>query len=669
MSVDCKFSKNSLLAGFSCLELPCPSCTTTAIGTFECSYLREVQRSSSTCSCLHLQSKKEATIPSTHCNSPCYGENEHTIYSSHDTIIRQQPPNPVINSRNTSSNSTNFLAMPPKMKRESSIPLVCSLCPKSPQFSDISHLLTHISSKSHLAAKFKLQIRAQAEPEARDQLECYEFWYSTNNLDGLLSERLAIKEQKKAAKDRKTRQSGATISPVGTWILYFSFGALISNPLFSKVKKEEPGTESALQRTPFYRAPIPRMHLWPTRASGRASTPGDDEWIPGSIYETPTATRKLPNFEKQDHSVAPNMLDPKLTTPFKGDSELAEEKLTDSAKLKGIVWPGMNIFDSATPEMKRMRNQRKDGNVLEQMIALAAEVKSDEISYFPNGALRGSRDIFGPLSGENSPVLEPSPKKRRARKPTFSDVSINAPRLRASRTRKTTPVKSPEKRHVLSMQEQEFLTPGKLLLTSRPQPILNPLAAFGQHYAPIPEQDEEFRMTIGGDTRQKRTFGVFQDGPEISPGRTESSLEDHRFDFPSHSLPVFQTSSTYTSTISPTPAPKVSAIRLYGKENGMPDMQNQQQTRRQVPAMNSSYREDIFSPDFNPLFMAGYGSSTYSYNEHQTSFSEQLRPSGYASSFQGEFRQVSMNRTPGTRAPPSNSQKGAGPGSGTHYGM
>lgn len=105
--------------------------------------------------------------------------------------------------------------MPPKMKRESSIPLVCSLCPKNPQFSDISHLLTHISSKSHLAAKFKLQIRAQAEPEAREQLEGFEFWYRTNNLDGLLSERLAVKVQKKAAKDRKTRQSGATISPVG----------------------------------------------------------------------------------------------------------------------------------------------------------------------------------------------------------------------------------------------------------------------------------------------------------------------------------------------------------------------------------------------------------------------------------------------------------------------
>ncbi|KAH6671364.1 hypothetical protein B0J14DRAFT_618649 [Halenospora varia] len=539
--------------------------------------------------------------------------------------------------------------MPPKMKRESSIPLVCSLCPKNPQFSDISHLLTHISSKSHLAAKFKLQIRAQAEPEAREQLEGFEFWYRTNNLDGLLSERLAVKVQKKAAKDRKTRQSGATISPV---------------------KKEEPGNESALQKTPIYRAPVPRMHLWPTGANGRASTPGDDEWVPENTYETPTATRKLPNFEKQDQPVSASMLDPKLTTPFKGDNEPAEEKLTDSAKLKGIVWPGMDIFDSATPEMKRMRNQRKDGNVLEQMIALAAEVKSDEISYFPNGQLRGSRDIFGPLSGENSPVLAPSPKKRRTRKPTFSDVSVNAPRLRASRTRKTAPAKSPEKRHGSSMQEHEFLTPGKLLLTSRPQPILNPLGAFGQHYAPIPEQDEEFRMTIGGDMKQKRTFGVFQDGPAISPGRTESSLEDHPFDFPSHGQPVFQTNSTYTSTISPTPAPKVSAMRLYGKENGRPDMQNQQQARRQAPTMNSGYSADFFSPDFNPLFMAGYGSTTYSYNEHQTSFSEQLRPSGYASSFQGEFRQVSsMNRTPGPRAQPSNPQKGAGPSSGMHYGM
>lgn len=64
----------------------------------------------------------------------------------------------------------------------------------------------------------------------------------------------------------------------------------------------------------------------------------------------------------------------------------------------------MNLFDSATPEMKRMRNQRKDGSVLEQMIATSNVVEPVEFVYHADGELRNTRDIFGPLSIENSPV-------------------------------------------------------------------------------------------------------------------------------------------------------------------------------------------------------------------------------------------------------------------------
>jgi len=72
--------------------------------------------------------------------------------------------------------------------------------------------------------------------------------------------------------------------------------------------------------------------------------------------------------------------------------------------LKGVQWPGMDLFDSATPEMKRMRNQRKDSSVLNQMMATSAGVTPFEHVYFPDGALHHTRDIFGPLSCENSPV-------------------------------------------------------------------------------------------------------------------------------------------------------------------------------------------------------------------------------------------------------------------------
>jgi hypothetical protein len=99
------------------------------------------------------------------------------------------------------------------------IPLLCNLCPKKPRFSDVSHLLTHILSKSHLSNRFKLQIRSQAELEARRLLAEFDNWYISNGLEDLLSERLSSKEQKRTTK--RTRPSSASVSShesAGAWV-------------------------------------------------------------------------------------------------------------------------------------------------------------------------------------------------------------------------------------------------------------------------------------------------------------------------------------------------------------------------------------------------------------------------------------------------------------------
>ena len=95
-------------------------------------------------------------------------------------------------------------------KSNTSIPLFCNLCPKNPRFSDVSHLLTHISSKSHLSNRFKLQIRSQSEAEPRKLLAEFDDWYKNNGIEDLLSERLSSKEQKKTA--RRSRTSSAAVS-------------------------------------------------------------------------------------------------------------------------------------------------------------------------------------------------------------------------------------------------------------------------------------------------------------------------------------------------------------------------------------------------------------------------------------------------------------------------
>lgn len=63
----------------------------------------------------------------------------------------------------------------------------------------------------------------------------------------------------------------------------------------------------------------------------------------------------------------------------------------------------MDLFDSATAEMKRMRNQRKDGSILAQMQTTSREVEPNEIIYNTQGELQRIRDIYD-SSVEGSPV-------------------------------------------------------------------------------------------------------------------------------------------------------------------------------------------------------------------------------------------------------------------------
>jgi hypothetical protein len=95
----------------------------------------------------------------------------------------------------------------------------------------------------------------------------------------------------------------------------------------------------------------------------------------------------------------------RLSNLVKADEEVEENlKDSDATRLKGIYWPGMDLFDSATPEMKRMRNQRKDGSVLEQMMIGSAAVEPTEWVFNADGELERTRYIFDDSASIESPV-------------------------------------------------------------------------------------------------------------------------------------------------------------------------------------------------------------------------------------------------------------------------
>jgi hypothetical protein len=357
--------------------------------------------------------------------------------------------------------------------------------------------------------------------------------------------------------------------------------------------------------------------------------------------------------------------------------KIAQQKLADGTKLKGVLWPGMDLFDSATPEMKRMRNQRKDTSVLEQMMATSTGVEPTEIVYHPNGQVSHSRDIFGPLSTENSPVScyrhpltiptmllissqnqiqDPTPKKRKSRKTAaLLDVSVNAPRIRAPRPRKNTASQTPLKCPSAALGNHGL--PAHSFIQGS---IPNPLANFGERYAPTSEEDVEFRMTIGGMTK-KRAFGIFQDAPEVSPGWTESTLEDHRymarlslsrniltlplsrFDFsgdPKTGQPNSRRPSIY---ISPTPGAKQSTIHGFGKENG-PSGFSPAVHHRQPMSTSASHiypGQVFYDPILNPLYDPTFARS-FPYVGQQTGYNEDLKPPPprFHSTLHGQFRPI-----------------------------
>lgn len=93
----------------------------------------------------------------------------------------------------------------------------------------------------------------------------------------------------------------------------------------------------------------------------------------------------------------------------------------------------MALFDAATSEMKRKRNQKKDSSVLRRMKHLAALVQPLEAVYSPTGELRKERhlddleDASSLIEGE-TPIPKSKQTRTRKRLP-LREKDANAPRL------------------------------------------------------------------------------------------------------------------------------------------------------------------------------------------------------------------------------------------------
>ena len=456
-----------------------------------------------------------------------------------------------------------------------SIPLLCNICPKEPEFSDISHLLTHVASKGHLAQELKAKVRGRQDASIREKLDAYDRWYERHQIEKLLSQRLILKESKNtssrakrsvnsppagSAKNVKPRKKRAKTSDIV--------------PEASPVKSEEPPIDPQLSwlppssPSPFLSLPghrdlpqhdqalnhryhIPRMceqqDANTNRRADTASTPskipsgqkslqdlgpdtdGEDDYFNTFIrsptrtaYPDPSELLGLP-FGFSPPRTIEQVRERANSTPKPNGKNIERAESLQPPVLKGVKWPGMSIFDSASMEAQRLRNQKKDGSILEQMEHNSGVVEQTERIYWPDGSLKQERLITGNV--ESSPMREPTPPPKRqrtkAKKTVLKDLSTNAPK-QSRRTRKM-----PDQFHVTQASDLRNISKQALAKLDHPPPhFVYPRSAH-MGYDAANEEESERRLTSGNVNNDNRqTFDVFNDN--VMTGISKSAIPGTR---------------------------------------------------------------------------------------------------------------------------------------------
>lgn len=270
-----------------------------------------------------------------------------------------------------------------------------------------------------------------------------------------------------APRHPKPRASGALLDPR----LYEQQMTIkVEDPVIPAYFPPQPGPVLRQRPLPHY------MQYWPTesRASSRTGSYTNPDYETSSEYSDPSERRRYTYSAASSCAIEDDNVDVLLsvTDPM---------AVSESAKLKGIIWPGMAIFDSATPEMRRKRNQKKDSSVVEQLEINSQEVEAMELIFSPQGSFKRQRRISSSVCDdeeEEIAIKNESPKSLPLRAP-LADLEANTfHRLRQ-------PIRSQLSYSLYGGHENEQKTPG-----------------FGLTH-------------LDQASKRKRGFGIFQD-EEIS---------------------------------------------------------------------------------------------------------------------------------------------------------
>ena len=270
-------------------------------------------------------------------------------------------------------------------------------------------------------------------------------------------------------------------------------------------------------------------------------------------------------------------------------SETEETGPIRSPVLKGAKWPGMSLFDSASLEAQRRRNQKKDDSILKQMQIDSAAVEQLERIYWPDGTLKMERLITGNV--ESSPPRDltppPVPTKRqrtKANKTVLRDLSTNGfkvgkkPRQRKTATRasgtQASDLQQLSEKALATLDESNFLCPRSTHIG----------------YNPMDEEESERQLTFGASHRvRKREFEIFSDDLD--------RLENYHT----------KAASKITENSNPQTAHGHHVLHSHGSSSThrrVPLATRQPSSRRQFSAQPDCPPHDPHSPRFGEKFLA-----------------------------------------------------------------
>ena len=309
----------------------------------------------------------------------------------------------------------------------------------------------------------------------------------------LLSERMQQKNGKLVVKREVRVKPEKIFEPVPI----YSSNNVFDNPVVlnkrqnksaKRVIKEELSDDSDYTFTPAKRN---RHELFTIQSS---STFTDDQ--SRRKRRSTRVSQASPDLVDPEEPSSEAVVIPKTPTPI----------TPEASKLKGVIWPGMDLFDAASFEARRKRNQKKDGSVLKRMEKTSELIEPYEIIYSSGGTrikerfIDGNVDSSSPLQGETPVPKSKLPKKRQP----LAAVSGNVPRKVQGNAKK------PQAKTMAEVRSRA--KPSKLSQAYAPSSSVEDLLESTSRFDPTTDESQDFKMAVG-NLGEKRgpSFTIYRD--------------------------------------------------------------------------------------------------------------------------------------------------------------